>query len=462
MTFNTGTGMNPRYAFALAFAAPLALHAQTQNALDLDGVDDEVTVANASTLVANATGITLTCWVYPAHSSSWPDMDAFAGFRDNATFDFYLLQTYGTTLEGRFRNSTSGIFTIDSTALLSLNTWHFIALTYDGSQLVMYHNAVPVASAPASGSITSTTGMFRIGNMPIPGSTQIYLDGKVDETTLWKRSLTQAELQCLMNYGADPADADLQLYFKMDQGTAGGTNTGLTTLVNAAGTPNGTLTGFALNGNASNYETGCPIAGTSTATICQGETYAYNGQTLTTAGTYTTSYPVGGGCDSLATLELKVTAVNITVVQSGGNLISQALGAQYQWLDCANGYAEIPGATGPSYSQAVAGAYAVEVTQNGCTDTSACYSNVGIGGTDALPAMQVYLDAANDAVVVQGASGYAAVNVRVLDTQGRVLLARPVQQDRTLLSVAALPAGAYLVEVTAREGRRTRRVVVTH
>jgi hypothetical protein len=171
---------------------------------------------------------------------------------------------------------------------------------------------------------------------------------------------------------------------------------------------------------------------------------------------------VGGGCDSLATLELKVTAVNITVVQSGGNLISQALGAQYQWLDCANGYAEIPGATGPSYSQAVAGAYAVEVTQNGCTDTSACYSNVGIGGTDALPAMQVYLDAANDAVVVQGASGYAAVNVRVLDTQGRVLLARPVQQDRTLLSVAALPAGAYLVEVTAREGRRTRRVVVTH
>ncbi len=126
----------------------------------------------------------------------------------------------------------------------------------------------PSGSIPATGTMTSTTGMFRIGNMPIPGSTQIFLDGKVDETALWKRGLSQAEIMCIMNYGALPTDADLKLYYKMDQGTAGGTNTGLSTLTDASGhsTPlNGTNVGFALNGTASNYVDGSPIAGYSTA-----------------------------------------------------------------------------------------------------------------------------------------------------------------------------------------------------
>lgn len=453
--------VNTRYALLLSLLAPAALPAQVQNALDFDGVDDEVTVANASALIANSSnGFSLTCWVYPTQTANWPNMEAFAGFRDNSVCDFYLLQTYGTTMEGRFRSGNGGVFTIDSLGLLTLNTWQHVALTYDGSALTMYHNGVVVASTAASGNVTSSTGMFRIGNMPIPGSTQIFLDGQVDETTLWKRGLSAAEVQCVMNYGADPADADLQLYFKMDQGTAGAANAGLTALVNAAGAPNGTLSTFALNGSSSNYVVGCPIGGTSSATICQGETYSYNGQTLTAAGTYSTSYPVGGSCDSLATLNLSVTAVNLTVVQSSGNLISQAQGAQYQWLDCANGYAIIPGAVAAQFPLITAGSYAVELTQNGCTDTSACYANVGIGEAEALAGVEVFLDASNDAVVVQGAAGLSAATVRLLDAQGRVLLARPVQQDRTLLSVATLPAGAYLVEVSAREGRRTRRVVV--
>lgn len=453
--------MNTRYALLLALMTPAVLVAQTQNALDFDGVDDEVTVANASALVANSTtGFSLTCWVYPTHSSNWPDMDAIAGFRDNATFDFYLLQTYGTTLEGRFRNSTNTLFTVDSTALMTLNTWQFVALTYDGSTMRMYHNGVLIRSIAANGTATNTSGMFHIGNMPIPGSTQIFLDGSVDETTLWKRGLTQAELQCIMNYGADPADPDLQLYFKMDQGTAGAANAGLTTLINAAGPPNGTLSTFALNGSSSNYVAGCPIGGTSTATICQGETYTYNGQALTTAGTYTTAYPVGGSCDSLATLNLSVTAVNLTVVQAGGNLVSQATNAQYQWLDCANGYAIIPGATAPQFPLTTAGSYAVEVTQNGCTDTSACYSNVGITELQALQALGVVVDRANEQVVVSGAPMNTELQVALLDAGGRLMTSVRVRCGRAVLPVAGAPDGLYLVRATADGAQRTFRVVV--
>jgi hypothetical protein len=389
-------------------------------------------------------------------------MEAFAGFRDNATCDFYLLQTYGTTLEGRFRNGNGGIFTVDSLGVLTLNSWQHLALTYDGSLLAMYRNGTLVKSVAASGSITSQNGMFRIGNMPIPGSTQIFLDGQVDETTLWKRGLTAAEVLCVMNYGAAPSDADLKLYYKMDQGTAGGSNAGATTLVNAAGGNNATLVGFALSGATSNYVDGCPVAGTLVETICPGETYTFNGQAYTAAGTYTANYPVGG-CDSLATLDLRATPVNINVVQSGNNLVSQALGAQYQWLDCSNGYAEVTGATAPSFQPTTIGTFAVEVTQNGCVDTSACYpSTVGLAEGGALATLQVFVDAAQEQVVVTGAAGLGSAVVRLHDVQGRVVMSAPVQQDRTRLSVEGLPSGAYLVEVSGRAGRRAFRVVVAH
>ncbi|MCC7502843.1 MAG: LamG domain-containing protein [Flavobacteriales bacterium] len=452
--------MELRYTLSFSFLLPLLASAQTQNALDFDGLNDEVTVNNASALVANGTGFSLTTWVYPTHSSNWPDMDGIAGFRDNATFDFYLLQTYGTTLEGRFRNSNNGLFTVDSAALMTLNTWQFIALTYDGATLSMYHNGVLIGAVTATGTVTNTTGQFHIGNMPIPGSTQIYLDGTVDETALWKRGLSQAEIQCVMNYGALPSDPDLKLYFKMDQGTAGGANTGLNTLTDASGHLNGTNVGFALSGTASNYVDGCPIAGTSAATICPGENYTFNGQTLTQSGTYTTGYPLNNGCDSLATLALTVTNVNINVVQNGNNLIAQALGAQFQWLDCGNGYSEIVGATAPSYSLAMAGSYAVEVTQNGCTDTSTCVSNVGLEELGQLASLTALYDASAEELVLSGALADTDLNVLLLDARGRVLRSAMLRGERFRSSLKGLPEGIYLVNVSNGTVQRTFRLPV--
>ena len=328
--------------------------------------------------------------------------------------------------------------------------------------LRLYRNGVPIDSVVATGTITSTTGMFRIGNMPIPGSTQVFLDGKVDETALWKRGLSHAEIMCIMNYGALPTDADLKLYYKMDQSTAGGTNTGLSTLIDASGHLNATNVGFALSGTASNFMDGSPIAGTSTATICPGESYIFNGQTLTQSGTYTAGFPLNNGCDSLATLALAVTNVNINVIQSGNNLVSQALGAQYQWLDCGDGYSEIAGATAPTYSLTMAGSYAVEVTQNGCTDTSACVSNVGLEELGQLASLTARYDALGEELVLSGAAADTDLNVLLLDASGRVLRSEVLRGERLHSSLRGLPEGVYLVSVSNGVVQRTFRLPVIH
>ena len=64
---------------------------------------------------------------------------------------------------------------------------------------------------------------------------------------------------------------------------------------------------------------------------------------------------------------------NDSVTQNGSLLTADISGASYQWLDCDNNYAIINGEINQSYTPAITGNYAVEVTLNGCIDTSACF-----------------------------------------------------------------------------------------
>ena len=49
-----------------------------------------------------------------------------------------------------------------------------------------------------------------------------------------------------------------------------------------------------------------PIETTSSATICEGETYSFDGRSLDASGTYVGNFTTSGGCDSIAMLDLTV------------------------------------------------------------------------------------------------------------------------------------------------------------
>jgi hypothetical protein len=86
------------------------------------------------------------------------------------------------------------------------------------------------------------------------------------------------------------------------------------------------------------------------------------------------------GCDSIITLDLTINTVDISVTVTDPGITANAIGAEYRWLDCNNAYAEIPGETAQTFIALTNGNYAVEITENGCTDTSECImiSTVGI------------------------------------------------------------------------------------
>ena len=80
--------------------------------------------------------------------------------------------------------------------LLPLNTWSYLAATYDGSTERLYVNGVQAAFRAQTGSIQTSTLPVRLGGDTITGE---YFTGRLDEVRIYKRALTPSEIQTDMN-----------------------------------------------------------------------------------------------------------------------------------------------------------------------------------------------------------------------------------------------------------------------
>ena len=113
------------------------------------------------------------------------------------------------------------------------------------------------------------------------------------------------------------------------------------------------------------------------AFLCQDEVLLVGESTYTESGTYLDYFVDVNGCDSVVTSIVSKTDLNI--ISDGGKLTSNQSNAQYQWLVCPD-YEVVTGAIYQDYVPEFNGSYAVEVTYNGCIDTSMCFgiNNVSI------------------------------------------------------------------------------------
>lgn len=79
------------------------------------------------------------------------------------------------------------------------------------------------------------------------------------------------------------------------------------------------------------------------------------------------------GCDSILNLVLDVTTVtDLNVIQIRETLTSYNGFASFQWLDCDSNFQIIPGENLSIFKATRNGSYALELTENGCIDTSEC------------------------------------------------------------------------------------------
>lgn len=148
------------------------------------------------------------------------------------------------------------------------------------------------------------------------------------------------------------------------------------------------------------------ITSSTTASICQGSTYNFNGQTLTTAGSYSTVYNSFRGCDSTVNLTLSVTALptaaisgNTAICPTVSTTLTASGGTAYAWSNSATTAAITVSPTSTT-------TYTVTVTNaTGCTATASSTVTVSSGNTATITPSASQLTCATTTATLTASNG---------------------------------------------------------
>ena len=139
---------------------------------------------------------------------------------------------------------------------LPVNEWTHIAWSYNGADsLKLYVNGDLVNSTNIhNGSLTlRPNGLVQIVLGAGDNGSTGYFSGQIDEVRTWSEARSIEDLNTYL-YRSVPTNAkNLIVYYKMNEGIAGGNNTGLVTIKDAVKGREGTIYNFQLQGDKSNW-----------------------------------------------------------------------------------------------------------------------------------------------------------------------------------------------------------------
>ncbi len=174
-------------------------------------------------------------------------------------------------------------------------------------------------------------------------------------------------------------------------------------------------------------------------------------------GTYKDTITNVAGCDSIITIVLSIPTVITGVTVNGAALTANAINASFQWIDCST-MLPIAGANNNTFIATINGTYAVIVTQNGCTDTSACYTinNVGINENAKNNFFSLFPNPSSGKVNITSPSSIA--QLKVINLTGQIIQQFSPHQKNVLLHIA--DEGVFFVSITTADETVIRKVMV--
>ena len=196
-----------------------------------------------------------------------------------------------------------------------------------------------------------------------------------------------------------------------------------------------------------------PVLTSEQQTICEGDYFVYNGDTLTSEADYEYMYQAQNGCDSTHIVQLTIeNALTPIIAQVDGLLSTSTVGDNFQWIDC-NGNLPITGALSNEFTPINDGDYAVEVTNNQCTWLSDCYtfSTVSLPQNNDDEIYFVYPNPASTFLTLDAPQGKNITSISLMDQLGRVL---EVMSNTTTFDLLNMESGVYfltILEATTEE-----------
>ncbi|MCB0479141.1 MAG: T9SS type A sorting domain-containing protein [Crocinitomicaceae bacterium] len=152
------------------------------------------------------------------------------------------------------------------------------------------------------------------------------------------------------------------------------------------------------------------------------------------------------GCDSVVTLNLTVTTLDLNVTVNDPVLSADQSGAAYVWMNCADSL-PISGANNQNFTPSTNGDYAVEITLNGCKDTSAC-NTIAMASLDEndLYDLNIYPNPTTGSVALDFGTMNDA-QVKIYSSEGKEVYSFEQKGQHLVHFNFDQPKGVYLLEV---------------
>jgi len=165
--------------------------------------------------------------------------------------------------------------------------------------------------------------------------------------------------------------------------------------------------------------------------------------------TTNTFVATSGSFSDTCSFTVTVNAPDTSVSRNLSTFTANETGATYQWLNCDSNFMAISGATNQSYTATTNGSYAVVVSKNGCTDTSACQmiNNVGIANVG-FGNISIYPNPTNGLFTIDMGSYDEAVNYTVSSIDGRIVTQKSnVIENKITIDLGNESKGVYLLKL---------------